>query len=294
MFVKQNLYIFPILGCPKIHWNLARAWVTGCLLLLAGLLGILAGTVSPVAAASGAFDFNKSGEPIALEADKGIEWRRDERLYIARGNAVAIRGKMRIAADTLRARYREKPEGGVEIIFLEAIGNAKVSSTTETLVGEKAVFDFDRQLLVMEGSNVSLTTGKESLTAKQRIEYWNEKDAVVARGNAVAERESRRVEGDEITAYFKDRDGRADLSQIEAKGRVKVKTRREFATADRLVYSLEAELAKLIGNVKITRGKDQINGDLAEMNMKTGVSKIEGEAGGTGRVRTLIGSTPNP
>ncbi|MDZ7712400.1 MAG: hypothetical protein U5L06_04485 [Rhodovibrio sp.] len=49
-----------------------------------------------------------SGEgPLEIDASDGIEWRRDEQVYIARGNATASRGGVTVAGDRLIAHYRE-------------------------------------------------------------------------------------------------------------------------------------------------------------------------------------------
>ena len=45
-------------------------------------------------------------KPLNIEADNGIEWQQNNRLYIARGNARATRGQATVFADTLMAFYR--------------------------------------------------------------------------------------------------------------------------------------------------------------------------------------------
>src|SRR5271156_3600133 len=52
---------------------------------------------------------NRSSGPIAIDADEGIEWRRDEKVYIATGNAKAERGDVTVTAHRLIAYYRERP-----------------------------------------------------------------------------------------------------------------------------------------------------------------------------------------
>jgi lipopolysaccharide export system protein LptA len=51
---------------------------------------------------------------LEVESDNGIEWRRNEQVLIARGNAVAKRGNSRVDADELRALYRDR-DGQSEI-----------------------------------------------------------------------------------------------------------------------------------------------------------------------------------
>jgi lipopolysaccharide export system protein LptA len=46
------------------------------------------------------------------------------------------------------------------------------------------------------------------------------------------------------------------------------------------------------GNVRITRGQNQLNGDFAEVNLNTGISRLltraDGNTGGDGRVRGVF------
>ena len=52
--------------------------------------------------------------PVAIEADKGVEWRQNEQVYIARGNATAKRGDTSIRADALYAHYRKTADNRQE------------------------------------------------------------------------------------------------------------------------------------------------------------------------------------
>ena len=51
----------------------------------------------------GSFDLNQPDAPIVIEAEQGIEWRRDEQVYIATGNAMVARGDISVHADVLKA-----------------------------------------------------------------------------------------------------------------------------------------------------------------------------------------------
>lgn len=64
---------------------------------------------------SGLLGGGQSNSPIEIEAESGIEWRRNDKQYIARGNALAKRGDLTVRADTLTAHYRDKAAGGSEI-----------------------------------------------------------------------------------------------------------------------------------------------------------------------------------
>ena len=59
----------------------------------------------------------------------------------------------------------------------------------------------------------------------------------------------------------------------------------EIVRAGKGVYNVRTGIVRLEENVKITRGKTQLNGNEAEVDLNTGISRV---IGGTGRVRGLI------
>ena len=79
--------------------------------------------------------------------------------------------------------------------------------------------------------------------------------------------------------------GKRGVAQIDAFGDVHISTPTEIARGDEGVYILDDGIATLCGNVRITRGDSQLNGECAEVNLNTGISRL---LGGTGRVRGLI------
>ena len=78
------------------------------------------------------------------------------------------------------------------------------------------------------------------------------------------------------------KDGKAELRRVEAQGRVIITTKSEVIRADRGDYNSETRLATLTGNVKLTRGDNQLNGQKAIVNLNTGVSRM------VGRVSVLL------
>ena len=76
------------------------------------------------------------------------------------------------------------------------------------------------------------------------------------------------------------------LEKVEAFGNVSVRTATDTVTGDRGVYVPETGIARLAGNVRITRGQNQLNGAEADVNMKTGVARLI--AGQAGRVQGLV------
>lgn len=236
---------------------------------------------------------DQASPPIEVEADNGIEWQRDRSLVLARGNARAVRGDTEVRADVLSAHYRKGSNGDNEIWRLEADGNVQISSPTETAYGEKGIYDVDSGFLILSGGDdLRLVSEDTEVRADRQLEFWPRKQILYARGNASAVQRENQLEAETLTAFFgKDAAGKNTLTRIEAAENVQVTTPDETLKADEGTYNLETGIATLTGSVKITRGRNQLNGCRGEIDMNKGVSKIFGcMQGGTGapRVRGLI------
>ena len=239
------------------------------------------------AIAQGLSALQSGDQPLAINADEGIEWRRDSNQYIARGNASAAQGDVEIFADVLIATYRDAPEGGTEIYQIDAQGSVRIVSPTETVYGDAGRYDVDRGVLVMRGQNLKLETGQDVVTARDSLEFWEKQNIAVARGDAVAIRDDKRLQADTLTALFKpDESGKLRIEQIDGKGNVEITTPTDFVRGNKAVYYVQRELATLTGAVKITRGDNQLNGEYAEVNLAPGVSRLlAGPPGQGGKVR---------
>ena len=260
---------------------------------IAALLVVAAVLASPGHAQTLRQEGDGEAPPIEVEAENGIEWRRDEKIVLARGNARAIRGDTKVTADTLSAHYRELNDGSSEIWQLEADGNVAISSPTETAYGEKGIYDVEKGFLRLTGGDdLRLVSEDTVVRADNHLEFWPERQVLYARGNASAVQRENRLDADTLTAFFeKNAEGKTELARIEADDNVRVTTPEEILKADEGVYNLETGIATFTGSVKITRGRDQLNGCRGEVDMNTGVSKIFGcnqGSSGAPRVRGLI------
>jgi lipopolysaccharide export system protein LptA len=263
--------------------------------LTAAILSALLAFKSHAALGQGLnFGSEESALPIEIFADNGIEWQQDNMMLLAQGNARAERGAVKILADTLRAHYRNKSDGSTDIWRLDALGKVKISSPGETAYGEKGIYDVERGILVLSGGKqVRLITEQDKITAEKQLEFWEHKQMAVARGNAIATRENQTLRAEVISAYLhKDKNGVTTIYRIEAFDGVRITTNKDKVSADRAVYNVESSIAILTGSVRIARGANRLNGCSAEVNMKTGVSKLHSceEVGGTKgkRVRGVL------
>lgn len=224
--------------------------------------------------------FGDSGDaPIHIEADNGIEWQRSNQLYLATGNARASQGGSTVEADQLVAYYRPNEAGDNEIYRIDAIGNVRILSTAEQATGDKAVYDVFNGVLVLTGETVRLDTAQDTITARDSLEYYEKRQLAVARGDALAVRDDRRLKADILMAHFSNNQGSGDargdeLERIEAVGNVLISTPTDIVVAERGDYDLASGLAQLSGGVKITRGDTQLNGERAEVDLNSGKSRL--------------------
>jgi lipopolysaccharide export system protein LptA len=266
-------------------------------------------------------------QPIEIRADSGIEWQQATKTYIARGHAVAIRGPTEVHADTLIAHYREvkgaapgNAGGNTEIYRIDAEGNVVIRKEGETITGERAVYDVDQAVGVVTGKNLKMTTATDTITARDRFDWYDQKQIGVARGDAVAIRNGKTIRADVLTGYMvktpaapgkpgekpkpvpaaakpaaaKGAPGADDskLSRVDAQGHVVVTNGADVGQSDYGVYNAQTGIVTLIGNAVITRDKDVIRGQYAVMDLNTNVSRMmpssAGEPGQHQQVRGLF------
>ena len=203
--------------------------------------------------------------------------------------------------------------GDNEIYRLEADGNVHIFTPTDQAFGDHAVYDIDQAVLVMTGHNLHIITPQQTMSARDTMEYWSQKHMAVGRGDAVVTtNDGRQIRADILVGYTADPNAPAGaqtpvqkvaaqpakpgadplaqssgkLQRVDAFGHVEVRTATEIAHADKGVYIPDTQIARLEGNVHITRGENQLNGDDAVTNLRTGVSTVTRAPGG--RVEGLV------
>ena len=273
------------------------------------LLGLIL-ACAPLPALAQPIDLTRGG-PIDVTAAGGFEWHDQEQQVIAYGDARAVRQDATVLADRLIAHYRKRAgaptgtppanassdQGGNEIYRLEATGHVRIVTPTDEAVGDRAVYDIDQAVLVMTGGALKLTTPQQVITARDSMEYWSDRHMAVARGKAVVvTTDGRRISGDTLVGYTTPAgepaakpagpDASGKLQRVEGFGNVEVRTTTDTVRGDRGVYVVDLGTARVVGNVRVTHGQNQLNGPAADVNMKTGIARMIADPGG--RVQGMI------
>ncbi len=260
---------------------------TRILPIIIGLLFLACG-LPPLAHAQKAANPH-SDAPLEITAKQTLEWHRNDLQYVAKGDVVAKQGDVTIMADTLTADYRETKASAFEIYRLTANGNVKIISQGNTATGGRAVYDVDNGVAVMTGSNLRLTSPDQMVTARDSFEYWVTDGRLSAIGSAKVLRGQDTLDADKVTAIFTEtKTGNREIKSLNAEGNVIITTPTETLTGKRGEYVAATNTAEIFGDVTIRRGPNILEGERAEVNLTTNISKMHGGQGEDGRVRGVF------
>ena len=199
-----------------------------------------------------------------------------------------------------------------EIYRLEAIGHVHIFTATQQAFGDHGIYDIDQAVMVLTGHDLHLITPTDLLTARDQMEYFSQTRISIGRGDAtVTTNDGRRIRADVLVGYSappapaapnaakpgsataaapangQDPIGSSGkLEKVNAFGNVVVRTQTETVRGDRGVYVPDTGIARVVGNVHITRGQNQLNGAAAIINMHTGLATMTEDPGA--RVQGLI------
>ena len=269
-------------------------------------LGFIFGNISVVEAkVVPASQKQAASQQVEVTADQTLEWYQDQNIYVARGNAKAVRGDLSVTGDVLTAHQREQPkdangkpvkkqsadkkssESG-DIDKMTADGHVVILKPNARITGDHAVDDIDKHVSVVTGNNLRYESDKQIVTARDSLEYWEDTKMAVARGHAIAVKGDRQVVGDVLTAEFRDQpNGASQLYKMTAIGNVTVITKSDITRGDKAVYDAARDIAIVTGLVRITRADGtELTGDVGESDFQANQSRLMND--GSGRVRALL------
>lgn len=251
-----------------------------------------------------------NGQPIEITATETVEWLRNQKQYVARKDVIVKQGAMEIHSDLLTADYREGAQSSMEIWQLTAEGNVKILDETTTAYGDHGVYDVSKGVAVLTGNDLKLVSPDQTVTARDRMEYHANERLAKAIGNATVVRAEDTVKADTLTAFFKDEaagaapaaatdpakakpansplGGGGNIDRLEADGNVVITTPTEKIYGSKAIYRADTNIANITGKVRLERGENVLEGNRAEVNLNTNVSKMFGSEKEGGRVRGVF------
>lgn len=116
--------------------------------------------------------------------------------------------------------------------------------------------------------------------AADRIELQDKQNRVVLSGNVDISQGNLRLRAARTTVAYTDA-GELKIQRIDATGGVTVTRGGESARGDVAIYDFNARIITMVGNVALRRGSDTLNGGRLVIDLKSGISSVDGRAGGS-------------
>lgn len=219
-----------------------------------------------------------SNKPIEIFADNGIEWHKNKKKYVALGNTKALQEDLEVTSDKMEAYYKTSSQNQDKIHTLKALGNVVIKNKNAVIKGgNSASYALDKGYFMVVGRNLVLTSKDDNLSADEKIEFWQSENIAIATGNAVAKKNFKYTMKAKKLAWYLDPEnntGEYKIKKIIGFNNVELQSENEIAFSDKALYNNITEICKLFGNVKLRRGNNFLTGDYAEVNLKTGISKL--------------------
>ena len=137
--------------------------------------------------------------------------------------------------------------------------------------------DTQAQAIAAHNSNAPVDFGAD------RIELQDRQNRVVLSGNVDITQAGLRLKAARTLVNYTDA-GSLDIQRITATGGVQVTRGNEAASGDVAVYDFGRRIITMAGNVRLNRGSDTLNGGRLVIDLRTGVSSVDGSASGSSPV----------
>ena len=147
-------------------------------------------------------------------------------------------------------------------------------------VGAMAVFagmQLNAQAIGAHNSNAPVNYSAD------RIELQDRQNRVVLSGNVDIAQGDLRVQAARTLVNYSDA-GSLSIQRITATGGVQVTRGNERASGDVAVYDFNRRIITMAGNVRLRRGSDTLNGGRLVIDLRTGISSVDGSASGSSSV----------
>ena len=238
-------------------------------------------------------NFSGKGEPIEIFADEGIEWHKNKNKYVAVGNARAVSGTLSLKSQRIEAFYDERNDSEMSIKKVQAKKDVVIEDNELKIKGgDYAEYTLKKDYFLITGREITLTSESNILKSRKKLEYWRSKNIAIATGNAEAKKSNEFVvSADKLVWYLTESKKVTKVKKLLGFKNVSIKTNNEVAFSDKAIYNNITEICKLYGNVKLQRGESFLLGEYAEVDLKTGISKLlpaPGQIPSENKVKALI------
>ncbi|WP_336985438.1 LptA/OstA family protein [Altererythrobacter aquiaggeris] len=128
--------------------------------------------------------------------------------------------------------------------------------------------------------------------AADRIELQDRQNRVVLSGGVDITQAGLRLRAARTIVNYTDA-GSLQIQRITATGGVNVARGNEAASGDVAIYDFNRRIITLSGNVRLKRGGDTLNGGRLVIDLRSGISSVDGSASGSSSVSGAPGTSTN-
>ncbi len=118
------------------------------------------------------------------------------------------------------------------------------------------------------------TSGPVDIDAN-RIEVRDAINQAVFQGAVVIRQGRLTLNADQVTVLYTRQNENPEMQRLDARGKVKLVSPSETATATSAIYDVPAKLITMIGNVKLDRQGSVLNGERLVLNLATGATSFD-------------------
>jgi lipopolysaccharide export system protein LptA len=129
--------------------------------------------------------------------------------------------------------------------------------------------------------------------AADRIELQDKQQRVVLSGNVKITQAGLNIAAARVTVAYTNT-GSLQIQRIDATGGVTVTRGGERASGNVAVYDFNRRIITMSGNVKLNRSGDTLNGGRLVIDLRSGLSSVDGSGGSGGRDGRVSGSFSVP
>jgi len=207
------------------------------------------------------------GGNIEVEADQSLEWHKQEKIYLAKGNAVIRREGVTVKADIIYAYYEESEDSDIEVWKIEANGNVLIEDGEAKLISNKAVYLVDKEEFSSVGTT-NLLSDEYQVKSKSGIKYFRREKQMVANDDVMVFYGENTLNCNSLIVNFEeDSSGKLTISNMIALEDVVIESPTEKVNGQKAEYDVESQIVLVDGDVTIARENAVIVGDRTEVDM---------------------------
>ena len=219
-----------------------------------------------------AFTTTALAEPLEISASQELIWDQTKGVYIAQGDAKAIRGVQALSAAVLTAYYdTESDDQDVTRI----VADKNVSFTDADMSGSGQLLDYNvvTDFYQLDGPKARITSKDGKIRAEKTVIFDRKNGLIFAQEKGeILLSDGRLLRGEMIEITLSDTE---EIQTVDATGNVYVRQQDgKEAYSQEGQYNAETGKAILIGDVKIIDGESILNGQKAEIDFNNGISKL--------------------